>query len=208
MTVKYIDEMPKIPKEFCANRRIPQRIACRRDLMFDHIPNECSVVVEIGSQWGWWAYRAARNLKSSKIYCVDQWSDDDRSQKEWCGGSANFYEWALNLDKYIGKRVFGYIGKSADVAVEFDKDIDFLFIDGDHNYESVLEDCRLWIPKVRNGGVVVGHDWAGRWKHNVRRAVKEYFKDIDGAHVIVFPGYALRSRNGSVEKCWMMKKDW
>lgn len=37
--------------------------------------------------------------------------------------------------------------------------IDLLHIDGDHE-RGVWDDCRLWLPKVRVGGVVVFHDYA------------------------------------------------
>ncbi len=47
---------------------------------------------------------------------------------------------------------------SYEVAPGFAKDIDLLFIDADHSYESVKRDWDDWFPKVRNGGVVALHD--------------------------------------------------
>lgn len=38
--------------------------------------------------------------------------------------------------------------------------IDFLFIDGDHSFEGVAEDFRLYSPLVRPGGVIAFHDIA------------------------------------------------
>ena len=35
---------------------------------------------------------------------------------------------------------------------------DFVFIDGDHRYESVRRDIQAWLPKVRPGGIMGGHD--------------------------------------------------
>jgi len=40
-----------------------------------------------------------------------------------------------------------------------DKSIDFVFIDGAHDYESVMEDIKTWYPKVRDGGILSGHDY-------------------------------------------------
>ena len=37
-------------------------------------------------------------------------------------------------------------------------DIDFLFIDGNHSYESVLCDFLLYYPLVKKGGIVGFHD--------------------------------------------------
>jgi predicted O-methyltransferase YrrM len=38
------------------------------------------------------------------------------------------------------------------------RDIDFLFIDGDHSYEGVKQDFDLYSPLVREGGLVAFHD--------------------------------------------------
>lgn len=39
-----------------------------------------------------------------------------------------------------------------------DHSLDFVFIDGDHLYEAVKLDIVSWLPKVRPGGVICGHD--------------------------------------------------
>jgi len=36
--------------------------------------------------------------------------------------------------------------------------LDFLFIDGDHNYSAVLRDYREWAPHLRVGGLLAVHD--------------------------------------------------
>lgn len=43
-----------------------------------------------------------------------------------------------------------------------DKQIDFLFIDGDHSYEGVKRDYELYSPLVRSGGLIALHDIAPR----------------------------------------------
>ena len=47
---------------------------------------------------------------------------------------------------------------------------DLVFIDADHSYEGVKADIKRWVPKVRAGGLVCGHDfsWPG-----IERAIKE-----------------------------------
>jgi len=53
-----------------------------------------------------------------------------------------------------------------------DSSVDFIFLDGAHDYASVLADIRAWLPKLKPDGVIGGDDigWAG-----VRRAVTEVF---------------------------------
>eukprot|EP00928_Gymnodinium_smaydae_P061912 TRINITY_DN45883_c0_g1_i1.p1 TRINITY_DN45883_c0_g1~~TRINITY_DN45883_c0_g1_i1.p1 ORF type:complete len:502 (-),score=103.68 TRINITY_DN45883_c0_g1_i1:98-1474(-) len=40
---------------------------------------------------------------------------------------------------------------------------DIVFIDGLHDFESVLEDIRLWTQHVRRGGIIAGHDYRFPW---------------------------------------------
>ena len=34
-----------------------------------------------------------------------------------------------------------------------------MYIDARHDYESVKEDLEHWLPKVKLGGIVAGHDY-------------------------------------------------
>lgn len=40
------------------------------------------------------------------------------------------------------------------------KQLDFLFLDGDHSYEGVKKDFEMYAPLVKNGGVIALHDIA------------------------------------------------
>jgi len=49
---------------------------------------------------------------------------------------------------------------SVDAASKFaDESLDFVYIDGDHAYESVVNDISLWSKKVRKGGIISGDDY-------------------------------------------------
>lgn len=60
-----------------------------------------------------------------------------------------------------------------------DGSLDFVFIDGMHDYESVKQDIEDWTPKVRKGGIVSGHDYyeSKSGKLGVVKAVDEFVKD-------------------------------
>lgn len=49
--------------------------------------------------------------------------------------------------------------KSIDALNDVSKNVDLVYIDGNHSYESVLEDIEVWEPKVRVGGIIAGHDY-------------------------------------------------
>ena len=40
-----------------------------------------------------------------------------------------------------------------------DGSLDFVLIDGAHDYTSVCEDIKAWLPKVKKGGILAGDDW-------------------------------------------------
>jgi len=59
---------------------------------------------------------------------------------------------------------------------------DLVFIDGDHGYDSVIGDIKAWMPKVRDGGILCGHDYTvvskeDRSWQDVIRAVDDFFGD-------------------------------
>ena len=39
-----------------------------------------------------------------------------------------------------------------------DESLDFVFIDADHSYMGVMRDVGAWAPKVKKGGMIIGHD--------------------------------------------------
>jgi predicted O-methyltransferase YrrM len=65
-------------------------------------------------------------------------------------------------------------GVFPDVGAMCEKRFDIAFIDAAHDYESVKKDIRLWWPLIREGGMLVGHDWNHKWP-GVERAVADSF---------------------------------
>lgn len=62
---------------------------------------------------------------------------------------------------------------SVDAAKMYqDGSIDFVYLDADHSYESVLQDIDAWRSKVKKNGYIAGHDMN---IEGVERAVKERF---------------------------------
>lgn len=67
-----------------------------------------------------------------------------------------------------------------------DESLDLVFIDARHTYDSVFDDISLWLPKVRNGGILGGHDYQPGYFDGLVRAVDEKFPLVnltDGDHV-------------------------
>lgn len=49
--------------------------------------------------------------------------------------------------------------KSVAAAAAFpDRSFDCVYIDGSHDFDSVVADLRAWLPKIKSGGLLAGHD--------------------------------------------------
>lgn len=69
---------------------------------------------------------------------------------------------------------------SSEAASGFeDGSLDFVFIDADHSYEAVKADIATWLPKVRPGGWITGHDYNPHLFPGVVKAVKEAFPSFE-----------------------------
>ncbi|MGF1456733.1 MAG: class I SAM-dependent methyltransferase [Alphaproteobacteria bacterium] len=61
-----------------------------------------------------------------------------------------------------------------------DESLDWIYIDGSHEYEDVRHDLRAWAPKIRSGGVIAGDDYYWRnaaGDYSVKKAVDEFLVD-------------------------------
>jgi methyltransferase family protein len=54
---------------------------------------------------------------------------------------------------------------------------DFVYIDARHDYDAVSADIAAWLPRIRPGGLLAGHDYydgeRGGLRYGVKRAVQE-----------------------------------
>lgn len=141
--------------------------------MVDTFPSG-SHFVEIGSWKGKSAVAMAVEIINSgkQIYfdCVDPWYDrvEDESEeyfKNYNTGYDNrvdsLYETFLkNIDPV--REYITPMRMTSMEAVELyeDESLDFVFIDGNHEYEYVNEDIQKWLPKIKSGGVLAGHDYS------------------------------------------------
>jgi hypothetical protein len=141
-----------------------------------------TIAVEVGVQEGKFS-DIVLSKWSGTLYMVDRWchaegykdisnvSDDQHSA---CMAAA------FEVSVRHGGR--GYLLKetSAEAAERFDDAaVDAVYLDADHSKAGVLADLKLWMPKVRPGGVIAGHDYLDgdlpEGDFGVRSAVLEFF---------------------------------
>lgn len=63
------------------------------------------------------------------------------------------------------------------------KQIDFLFIDGDHSYEGVKKDFEMYSSLVKNDGIIAFHDIAPNGLEKFTGGVPRFWKEIKNKYV-------------------------
>mgnify|MGYP003335234449 CR=1 FL=1 len=114
-----------------------------------------------------------------RIYAVDVWSDDisggakKTMVEQGLDGNALYTRFMENVAP-VASAIVPMRMTTTQAASNFaDGSVDFVFIDADHSYEAVKQDIQTWLPKVRHGGVLAGHDygWAGSVQRGVHDAI-------------------------------------
>jgi len=129
--------------------------------IIDHIP-EGGHIVEVGAWKGAsTSYLAVEaQHKKMRIDVVDTWAGSEEHK-----GMSDILENSLfgtfidNLRPLIN--LINPIRTDSVSASKMYKNesLDAVFIDADHRYESVKADILAWMPKVKHGGILAGHDY-------------------------------------------------
>lgn len=70
--------------------------------------------------------------------------------------------------------------ESSVAAQEFQLEIDFLFIDGWHEYNEVSKDCDIWMSRLKTQGIIVLHDCG--WAEGVKQVISDRVKPATENH--------------------------
>ena len=142
---------------------------------------------EIGVWKGEFSQLILESTEPRELHLIDPWAFRPEYPDRMYGGTAatqqadmeRIYESVVEC--FSGKANVVIHRKDSIVALsEFpDGYLDWLYIDGDHSYESVLEDLRLAQKKVKERGIIAGDDytWALNKCFPVQRAVHQFLKE-------------------------------
>lgn len=157
--------------------------------------------VEVGTDRGVYARQLCEGIPSLRLICIDPWKaytegKDIKTQED----VDKIYQEAKSKLKNYNAELTRRTSREA-VDHFADDSLDFVFIDGNHDYEHVLEDITEWTKKVKPGGIVAGHDYKVDLVNNygVIEAVNKYVEDNH-----IAPLFILQKR-GLVD-CWMFIK--
>lgn len=130
--------------------------------------------VEVGVADGRFSLTLCQKIPGLMLACVDPWSPYSGNRR---GGGEEQHDrnYLMAMERLFPYTAKFYKMKSME-AVKFFKDesLDFVYIDGNHDFEYVLEDIDEWSKKVRKGGIVSGHDYYEFNNSGVIQAVKLY----------------------------------
>ncbi|OUU50894.1 MAG: hypothetical protein CBC25_07250 [Pelagibacteraceae bacterium TMED65] len=122
-------------------------------------------------------YFKESRVKLKKLSLIDPFSEytDSNGKVFFAGEDGNkFYE-------KVKKRFSEYknaelIRKtSEDAAKDFeDETLDFIYIDGDHNYAPFKKDLEIWYQKLKKNGVLCGDDYGIPFSEGIIRGLNEF----------------------------------
>lgn len=163
-----------------------------------------AVLVEVGNWLGrslaYLGQRAQEARKDLLVVGVDHGCgtpDDDRQNASYQAvlhalGGTSAGALARNLRDCGLSRTVLQLTAPSQLAAKILEPVSFVFIDGDHSRESVTEDILTWLPRLKPGGWLAGHDY--KPDNYVGQAVRSCFPDRD-------------CQSQLVKSCWIYQKE-
>ncbi len=141
------------------------------------------VGAEIGVFHGNYALIYLKDLDIKKVVLIDpykEYENYDRYTSEALSGAKKDAHEKLNI--YVDKITWIELMSAEAVELIDFESLDFVYIDGNHGYQPVLQDVTLYYPKVKTGGLVSGHDYRSVVRNNVADAIDEFCKNHNLKH--------------------------
>jgi hypothetical protein len=136
-----------------------------------------STFVEIGAYKGrstaWLGVEILNSGKPVTLHVVDSWECPNGETGQGPAIRAEFEQNVAPLAAALNGRFHVHAQLSAEAAASFpDDSADVVWMDGDHEYDSIKADIAAWWPKLRVGGFMGGDDFL---MFSVAKAVCEFF---------------------------------
>jgi hypothetical protein len=143
---------------------------------------ETAHFVEIGSWRGksscYLGVQIVNSGKQIQLDCVDTWrgSNEEAHVNDPAVINDTLYdEFVNNVKPFPFIKPVRMTSMEA-VMLYADDSLDFVLVDGSHEYQDVIDDITQWLKKVRPGAMIAGDDYA--WP-GVRQAVNELLPEAD-----------------------------
>lgn len=145
---------------------------------------EFNLGVEIGTDQGEYAEVLLESNPSLHLVCVDPWKAEayEKGYQPESNEKQEYFDkrYQETLDRLLPyQNRVGFKKMTSMEALDGipDNSLDFVYIDGNHDFLNVTQDLYYWTKKVRSGGIVSGHDFvrypSGKFNH-VKKVVEAY----------------------------------
>ena len=125
---------------------------------------------EIGVRQGLNSEALLKTIPGLKLICIDPWTPYARVNQ---GRQDSFYRHALGRLSGLNTEIKRMTSMEAAKEVA-DGSLDFVYLDGRHEFDYVVVDIIEWSKKVRVGGIVSGHDYYNFYQGGVILAVDAF----------------------------------
>jgi len=136
------------------------------------------VGVEVGVRDGRNALDLCRFLNIRKLYLVDPFLPYFDNTRDYTIDDQNkeLEKLIKNTESIFNKIII--IRQTSEEALKmfYDKIFDFVYIDGNHDYENIKTDMGWW-DKVKIGGILGGHDYKSAFGEDIGKVVDEFVKE-------------------------------
>lgn len=174
-----------------AKKRHLEMVLINREIFLNLMPKN-GIVAEVGVWRGAFANKIIKITGPKEIHLIDPW--------EWLGqwkdgidptfkNPDEVYEEVVKKFPSEKNKNVKIIRKSSeDASKDFTDDyFDWVYIDADYRYDKIKEDLYFWWPKIKEGGMLCGHDISHlflngeitefeKTKNGVPRALIEFLK--------------------------------
>lgn len=129
---------------------------------------EGGIIAEIGVEKGDFSEEILKITNPKKFHLIDQWKGKTKLKNK------EKVEKRFKQEILDTKIVINH-GDSLDVLQSFPNNyLDWVYLDTSHTFEHTYKELELSAQKVKESGIICGHDFAiGNWKHLLRYGVIE-----------------------------------
>ena len=134
----------------------------------------------VGVEVGVWAAEHATIFRSKwggrKLYLVDPYTSPTNAADAQFQIHAQYRNQSVPRTKLVAAQTrakermqltatpgsYKFVQLSSVAAAQrfSDESLDFVYLDGAHEYAAIKEDLKAWFPKVKVGGILAGHDYS------------------------------------------------
>lgn len=140
--------------------------------------------VEIGTDQGEYAEVLCKTIPNLTLSCIDPWKAEayEINQQPESKEKQEFFDVRfITTQKRLNSFKVGLHRETSMSALKLfvDNSLDFVYIDGNHDFLNVTQDIHYWYKKVKPGGILSGHDYVrypSRKFNHVQKVVNAYMQ--------------------------------